>query len=85
MFSVYFANQAKKFLKNADKILSERIMSKIEKLKDNPVPSDAKFLEGVKGKIFRIRAGDYRILYEIFYGENRISVNNIDKRSKVYK
>ena len=33
MFSVYFANQAKKFLKNADKILSERIMSKIEKLK----------------------------------------------------
>ncbi len=85
MFSVSFASQPKKFLNKIDKIPLKRIASKIENLKSNPVPPDAKTIEGSKNKVFRIRVGDYRILYEIYYEENLISVDRIDKRSRVYK
>ena len=60
-------------------------MSKIEKLKDNPVPSDAKFLGRHEGdKVFRIRIGDYRVLYKIKDKEKVILITKIDKRPRAY-
>ncbi len=41
-------------------------------------------LEGYKEKLFRVRVGDYRILYEVDYKSNIIGVVLIDKRSRVY-
>ena len=73
----------KNFLKKADKIIAKRLFEKIEKLQIEPVIHDTKVIEGPKN-LFRVRVGDYRILYEIDYKEKIIGIVKIDKRSKVY-
>jgi len=83
-YSLFLEKQVLKFLSKLEKNTSKRILNKIEELKENPVPHDAKKLVNVKEKTFRIRIGQYRTLYRI---ENNklIIVFLIDKRSKVYK
>ena len=83
MFNVKYSNQSEKFLKKADKVLVKRIIDKIEKVKEEPIIHDAKKIEGSKG-IFRVRVGDFRILYEVDYANNLIGIIKIDNRSKVY-
>lgn len=83
MFNVNYSNQAGKFLKKANKVLVKRIIDKIEGLREDPVIHDTKKIEGSKG-MFRVRVGDYRILYEVDYANNLIGIIKIDKRSKVY-
>ncbi|HLC53191.1 MAG TPA: type II toxin-antitoxin system RelE/ParE family toxin [Candidatus Nanoarchaeia archaeon] len=84
MFSAEFGSDAKKFLKKADKEIARRIIYKIEKLKIEPFPSDVKRVVGKKERIFRIRVGDYRIQYSVFYDKNTIFISDIDKREKAY-
>lgn len=85
MFDVGYSNQAKRFLNKADKILLKRLINKIETLKEKPVIHDTKTVEGSEEKLFRVRIGDYRILYEIDYKGNKIGIVKIDKRPRVYQ
>ncbi|MCK4476873.1 MAG: type II toxin-antitoxin system RelE/ParE family toxin [Methanophagales archaeon] len=55
----------------------------MEKLRENPIIHDTKTVEGSKG-LFRVRVGDYRILYEVDYRNNLIGIIKIDKRPRVY-
>ena len=84
MFDIGYSKQAIKFLKSADKNLSTRILNKIEQLKDNPVQHDSKIVEGYAESIYRVRVGDYRILYEVDYKGKLIGIVKIEKRSKIY-
>ncbi|MCD6455879.1 MAG: type II toxin-antitoxin system RelE/ParE family toxin [Methanophagales archaeon] len=49
----------------------------------NPVIHDTKTVEGSKG-LFRVRVGDYRILYEVDYKNNLLGIIKIDKKPRVY-
>ena len=67
-YSILYHPKVKKFVDKLDKIQKERLRKNIEKLKENPFPRDCIKLEGdISGfeneKIFRVRIGDYRILY----------------------
>ena len=84
MFDIRYSKQAVNFLKSAEKKLITRIMMKIETLRDNPIQHDSKVVEGYNEKLFRIRVGDYRILYEVDYKRNQLGIVKIDKRSKIY-
>ncbi len=68
MFSAELKNPALKFLKSLrDKTALKRIADKIDELEKNPFPQDIERVEGYKDvKVFRVRVGDYRILYFIF-------------------
>ena len=84
MFDINYSKQAVKFLKSLDKTPAIRILRRIEKLKHDPVLHDSKIVEGYREKLFRVRVGDYRILYEVDYNDNLIGIVKIDKRSRVY-
>lgn len=71
-------------LKKADKEITRRIIEKIEKLRLEPFPSDTKRVVGKKERIFRIRVGNYRIQYSVFYDKNIIFISDIDKRERAY-
>ena len=59
-------------------------MNKIEDvLSVNPVPHNATTITGEHG-VYRMRIGDYRVLYRVDYANNKIVVIKIDKRSRVY-
>lgn len=82
MFDIRYSNGAKKFLKNAEKIVAKRILSKIERIQETPVIHDSKRLKGQN--FFRVRVGQFRILYEIDYKNNILGIIKIDKRPRVY-
>jgi len=84
MFEVSFSNSAKKFLKKAEKEIAKRVIDKIEKLSNEPFPSDVKRVVNREEKVFRVRVGDYRIQYSVFYDKNLLFVSDIDKRPRAY-
>jgi len=82
-FDVSYSNRSKKFLRKADKVIVKRVIEKIEKLRKAPIIHDTKTVEGSKG-LFRVRVGDYRILYEVDYRNNLLGIIKIDKKPRVY-
>ena len=83
-FSIEYDKQPLQFLKKQDKHIITRIMDKIdETLPNNPVPHNAVSIVGEHG-VFRIRIGDYRVLYRINYQEMRIIIVTLDKRPIAY-
>lgn len=84
-FSILLGPQPDKFVKKLDNQTKERIKGKLLKLQEDPFPSEVERVEGYKDeKIFRVRLGDYKILYFVRYESNQIYVAKIDKRSRVY-
>ncbi len=84
MFDIKYSRQAVKFLKKLDKEFILRIFDKIERLKEIPIEHDSKSVKGYDEKLFRVRVGDYRVLYEVNYDNNIVGIVKIDKREKVY-
>lgn len=74
--------QAEHFLMVAEQVLADRLATRIEILAETPRPRGAEKFLGRQG-VFRIRVGDYRILYSLKPGI--LLIVNIDKRSRVYK
>lgn len=60
-----------------------RIMQRIAQLADNPRPSGAERLTG--DHRYRIRQGDYRILYEVQDVEITVVVVKVGHRRDVYR
>ncbi len=84
MFEVKFDKKAENFLLKCESELFDRIIKKLEILKQNPVPYDSKRVLGYELPTFRIRIGKYRVLYRVNYETKLVIVINIDKRERVY-
>ena len=66
--------------------MSERIKERLKILSENPVPTDAKFINREDDyKVFRLRIGDYRALYKLKEKDNVVLVAKVDKRPRVYQ
>ena len=84
----------KDVIKEAKKKLSKAHQKKlaefIEALKDNPVPIpefDVRPVKGKKkkdGKRYRLRLGDYRIFYDVYWKEKVVIVLKIEPRERAY-
>lgn len=87
MYHVDLSQKARKFLDKLDTQISKRIEEKLKTLANNPVPSDAKFIDRDKeeNKVFRYRIGDFRALYKIKNKEEIVLISKIDKRPRVYE
>ncbi|MCD4843097.1 MAG: type II toxin-antitoxin system RelE/ParE family toxin [Methanosarcinales archaeon] len=53
-------------------------------LKNEPIQHDSKRVERYSEKLFRVRVGKYRILYEVDFKDNLIGIVKIDRRARVY-
>jgi mRNA interferase RelE/StbE len=83
-YKVEILKGALKQLKKLSPELQERIQVKIDDLAIEPRPNGVKKLKGQENA-YRIRVGDYRIIYDIFDDVLRVKVVEIGHRSKVYK
>lgn len=66
--------------------LPERVVvvQKILALAKNPYPSSAAKLQGSLG-LYRIRSGDYRIIYQVDQGRVTVVIIKIGHRKEVYR
>lgn len=87
MLNADFTRRSLKFLEKAETAVAKRLYDAVTELQNNPFPADVKRVENQwfeNEKVFRIRVGDYRILYSVNYQKNRLIVVNIDKRPRAY-
>ncbi len=82
-YVVYLKRSAEKELDRLPKEVHDRIVKRLISLADNPRPSGTKELHGREG--YRIRVGDYRILYLINEKEKKIEIVSIAHRKEVYR
>ncbi len=86
MYSVDYLEEALKELAELDKPMQKLIKEKITKLAENPdnLKNNIKALKGEhKGK-YRLRVGDYRVVYKIENNILLILIVRIGHRKEVY-
>jgi mRNA interferase RelE/StbE len=66
-----------------DSVLA-RVLQKMEALRDSPRPAGCKKLKGYKDQ-WRIRVGDWRVVYIIDDAASLISITRIAHRREVYE
>ncbi|MEH2383950.1 MAG: type II toxin-antitoxin system RelE/ParE family toxin [Nostoc sp.] len=83
-YKVEILKGALKQLKKLSPELQECIQLKIDDLATQPRPNGVKKLKG-KENAYRIRVGEYRVIYDIFDDILVVNVVEFGHRSKVYK
>ena len=84
-YVVEFAPAARRQLKKLDRPVQKRILRRVERLEDQPRPKTAEKLKGTSEPLYRIREGDYRIIYAIKDDRLIVLVVRIGHRSEVYR
>jgi len=81
-YEVFILPRAQKELANLPKQNYARVRDMISSLADNPRPTGCKKLTGREG--WRIRSGDYRVIYEIDDSNKCVIVLDLGHRKDVY-
>lgn len=86
MFKLEAKKRATKFIETVEAKRKRRIREIILILKQNPVPIGQVDLAKLQGydNIYRIRIGDIRIVYEVFWRQRRILLHYVGPRRKAY-
>lgn len=84
MLTVLIENPARKRLLSIPRDDAKKILLKISDLSINPIPRGSKKLSGLMNS-FRIRAGDYRVIYLIDFDKLTIRITDVGHRKDVYK
>ncbi|HIY03234.1 MAG TPA: type II toxin-antitoxin system RelE/ParE family toxin [Candidatus Blautia faecipullorum] len=79
-YQIIIEKKAEKFIRKQGKKTQERLIKAICRLPDG---TDIKKLRGQE--MYRMRVGNYRVLYTVDDGIKVITVENIDNRGDVYK
>ena len=85
MYELEIEIKAVREVKKFPKSDQEKIIKKIESLKENPRPFGYEPLQGELSDYYRVRFGNYRIIYEICDTKLFVLVVKIATRGKVYK
>lgn len=83
-FQIFLTKRAHKALRSLPNRLRRRIEEKIKLLAEDPLPRGVAKLIGLE-HAYRLRIGDYRILYSIRWREKIIIIFRIALRRKAYK
>jgi mRNA interferase RelE/StbE len=84
MFEILIEHSAEKDLRKLPSESINTIIQKIKLLKENPRPSGSKKIV-VLENFWRVRIGQYRVLYEINDSEKIIKVYKIKHRKDIYR
>ena len=82
-FEIYATKRFMKEFNKLNKVIQDRIRDKVSELQENPylgIPLTA----GFKGK-YKLRIGDYRVIYEIDFQNKRIFLEAVGLRKNIYE
>ncbi len=82
-YAITFARSARKELEALDAAIVRRVFPRIEALAKEPRPKGCRKLRGEKN-LWRIRVGDYRVVYYIYDEKQVVDVTAVRHRSKAY-
>ena len=84
MYALLIKRSAERDLRRLPRALFERVNERILSLRDDPRPHGVRKLAGaLEG--WRIRVGDYRILYQIDDDTHMVTIVRVKHRRKAYR
>lgn len=83
-YTVTFTRSARRELEALDAALVARLIRRIDALAANPRPSGCRKLRGTRN-LWRIRVGDYRVIYAVSDPERLVDVRVVRHRGDVYE
>lgn len=84
-YEVRIVPAARRQLRQLAKPAQQRVRLAIRGLSNEPRPANARLLSGQAGRTWRLRVGDYRVLYEIGDLKLVVLVIRIGHRRDVYR
>jgi len=85
MFQVFVSDEAGEFIRGLKQTEIQKILGIFSDLQFYPQTKQLHMKKLVGREVFRIRAGNYRILCEIDGKRQRIDINAVDDRKDVYR
>jgi mRNA interferase RelE/StbE len=83
-YNIVFKPSVEKDLRSLPKSVIARVLRQIEALRENPFPRQSVKLAGAE-QLYRIRVGDYRVVYAVDKEAQEIIVQYIRHRREVYR
>ena len=83
-FQIEWKNSALRELKRLDRKIIPRVISAVESLSTDPFPSGVRKLQG-SDNTYRVRVGQYHIVYEIFQAKIVIVIIRVRHRKDAYR
>jgi mRNA interferase RelE/StbE len=83
-YTIQFKPLALRQLEELPREIQRRLAVKIEALRDDPFPAGSKKMAAV-ADAWRIRAGDYRVFYQVHRGILLVLVLTVGHRKDVYR
>jgi mRNA interferase RelE/StbE len=83
-YRIVFKPSAERAFLALPKDVQKRIDKRLLSLQDNPRPAGIKTLTGEPG-VYRLRIGDYRVLYEVRDDQVLVLVLRIGHRREIYR
>lgn len=84
MYRVFLERAAEKELGRLSTSVHDRVIAAIQRLAKNPRPTGCRKLAGTDND-WRIRVGDYRVIYEIEDDIEAVRINRVRHRREVYR
>ena len=84
MYEIFYEKRVFKDLDKIPNLDVKRIMEVVDGLRGNPLPLGTKKLAG-RAALYRIRKGDYRIVYSINHALRQVQITLIRHRKDVYR
>lgn len=84
MYEVFLERRAERDLKRLEAKEFRRIISEIKALAENPRPAGCRKIAGSESD-WRIRVGDYRVIYEVDEHAEAVRVMRVRHRREVYR
>ncbi|PIQ09953.1 MAG: type II toxin-antitoxin system mRNA interferase toxin, RelE/StbE family [Ignavibacteriales bacterium CG18_big_fil_WC_8_21_14_2_50_31_20] len=84
MYNLSIERSAEKNLRKLSSVYFTKIITKIQELSNEPHPKGCKKLINNEN-FWRIRVGDYRVIYEVIEVESIIKIYKIGHRKDVYR
>lgn len=83
-FSIQWRSSTRKDLRKLPPREVERIVTAVELLAEEPFPHGSEKLTGAD-HTYRIRVGDYRVVYEVFVPSKIVEIQRVRHRKDVYR
>lgn len=84
-YTIEIARPAQRRLKKLDASIRKKVRRRIDQLADDPPPSGVVILTDVSPPIYRVREGQYRVLYTINDDKLVVLVVRVAHRSDAYR
>ncbi|TVR80850.1 MAG: type II toxin-antitoxin system RelE/ParE family toxin [Chitinophagaceae bacterium] len=85
MYEISITRSAAKELRSIPKHAIKRIVDNIDLLAQNPRPEGSKKIKGTKLNLWRIRIGNYQVVYDIQDKIKIIEIIKIGHRKEIYE